>query len=186
MDEILTSLSEMIRSLSRISNKNPESVNETDLKRLENAKRILSSNTIIDEKEIPKQQNMTHQPKFKVGQKVKVQFIEQRKNTGHQYFNEPVIDDGIVIFNDKEQKFEIESVNEHLTVWTDDNGKNSGYKWWYVQSKGKLIASITPSTIFYCMETGCIKPSTKEYSEDHFVCDRHYESLNDYFDEEYD
>lgn len=56
MDEILTSLSEMIRSLSRISNKNPELVNEIDLKRLENAKLILSSNTMIDENEIPKTQ----------------------------------------------------------------------------------------------------------------------------------
>lgn len=56
MDEILTSLSEMIRSLSRISNKNPESVNEIDLKRLENAKQVLRSNTIINENETPKTQ----------------------------------------------------------------------------------------------------------------------------------
>jgi regulatory protein YycH of two-component signal transduction system YycFG len=57
MDEILTSLSEMIRSLSRISNKNPESVSEIDLKRLENAKQVLSKNTSINENEIPKTQN---------------------------------------------------------------------------------------------------------------------------------
>ena len=56
MDQILTSLSEMIRSLSRISNKNPESINEIDLKRLEDAKRILSLNVNIDENKIPKQQ----------------------------------------------------------------------------------------------------------------------------------
>ena len=56
MDEILTSLSEMIRSLSRISNITPESVNEIDLKRLENAKQVLRSNTIINENEIPKTQ----------------------------------------------------------------------------------------------------------------------------------
>lgn len=54
MEEILTILSEMIRSLSRISNKNPELVNKTDLERLENAKQILRSNTAIDENKILK------------------------------------------------------------------------------------------------------------------------------------
>lgn len=43
-------------------------------------------------------------------------------------------------------------------------------------------------TIFmHCMEPHCINQATKDYNgHNHFVCDYHYEKLNDYFDEEYD
>lgn len=66
MDQILTSLSEMIRSLSRISNTNPELVNETDLKRLKNAKQVLRSNTTINENEIliPQNENLPDLPEM--------------------------------------------------------------------------------------------------------------------------
>lgn len=37
-----------------------------------------------------------------------------------------------------------------------------------------------------CMESNCDKPATKDYNgHGHWVCDRHYDKLNDEFDEEY-
>ena len=41
--------------------------------------------------------------------------------------------------------------------------------------------------VMHCMEPHCMNPATKDYNgHNHFVCDYHYEKLNDYFDEEYD
>ena len=42
LDEILNSLSELIRTLSRINNINPRALNNSDVARLDNAKEILS------------------------------------------------------------------------------------------------------------------------------------------------
>lgn len=37
-----------------------------------------------------------------------------------------------------------------------------------------------------CREKNCYEPATKDYNgHQHYVCDRHFEKLNDYFDEEY-
>lgn len=52
-DEILNSLSELIRSLSRIINKYPECAIDADKSRLDKAKAILGKNSNIQPNEIP-------------------------------------------------------------------------------------------------------------------------------------
>jgi len=54
MEELLTSYAELIRTLSRVMNKNNELFIKSDFERLERAKAILSSHVKIDESQIPK------------------------------------------------------------------------------------------------------------------------------------
>lgn len=56
-EDILTALSEMIRSMSRILNNNPNMAIKLDIERLANAKNVLKLNTSINENEIPKIQH---------------------------------------------------------------------------------------------------------------------------------
>lgn len=88
--QILIALSETIRSLSRIVNKNPEVVNEIDIKRLENAKQVLASNTTINANEIPKPQIEKSTNKITVRSLV-------LKNAHHQgYGNYSLNEEGLI------------------------------------------------------------------------------------------
>jgi len=50
-----------------------------------------------------------------------------------------------------------------------------------IEKKDSIIS------VSICMEDNCMNPATKDYNgHGHFVCDRHYEKLNNEFDEEYD
>lgn len=67
-EEILASLSDLIRTLSRMSNKNPESLTAVDLLRLDVAKEVLGRNSNIDTKDIPKP---SKEHKFKIEKIIK-------------------------------------------------------------------------------------------------------------------
>lgn len=112
MDQILTSLSEMIRSLSRISNKHPEIVNETDNKRLENAKQILSANTIINKNEIPTPQNENNSLcLFPCGSPIKTKYGNIEGMITAQSLRFDKIQYEITYFNSGEQK----------CIWMNEN-----------------------------------------------------------------
>jgi len=55
MEELLTSYAELIRTISRVMNKNNELFVKSDFERLERAKAILASHVTIDVTQIPKQ-----------------------------------------------------------------------------------------------------------------------------------
>lgn len=55
MEEIMTSLAELVRTVNRVNNKNPEVFSKMDLNRLKSAKRLLRKHSTIDEVKILKQ-----------------------------------------------------------------------------------------------------------------------------------
>lgn len=66
-DEALSSISELIRSLSVISNRNPEAIREIDKERLATAKKILSANSTSDIKLKPSSTSLSELEKLKGG-----------------------------------------------------------------------------------------------------------------------
>jgi hypothetical protein len=59
MEDVLDSLSELMRSLTRIANKTPDAVLKVDLERLDRAKNILKMNCPpLDESQIPVQSQL--------------------------------------------------------------------------------------------------------------------------------
>ena len=112
MDKILTSLSEMIRSLSRISNKNPEVVLTVDLARLENAQIILKKNTSIKENEIPTPQNENNSLcLFPCGSPIKTKYGNIEGMITAQSLRFDKIQYEITYFNSGEQK----------CIWMNEN-----------------------------------------------------------------
>lgn len=81
-------------------------------------------------------------PKFEVGQKVEARFIEELRTDGKNYKTNAVVDTGTVVFNEEEQKYEVESDNEHGYIWWDDNGKLSRFRSWIVQDHRKITCPI--------------------------------------------
>ena len=84
----------------------------------------------------------------KIGQTVSARFSTQIVSTGREYHNKIVISEGVVLFDEKEQCFYIESTNKLPTLEIKTNGLMGTRlymrdKKWYVQGHDFIKAKIS-------------------------------------------
>lgn len=92
--------------------------------------------------------------KYNVGQIVTAKFTTQFVNTSKEYFNRTVESKGVVMFDEKEQSFFVESIEELPVFNIMSNGKIGtqfarNHKQWYVQGKAKIKSKISDITLSF-------------------------------------
>jgi hypothetical protein len=86
--------------------------------------------------------------KYKIGQIVRARFYTQIVNTRKEYRGKTIIGEGVVLFDEKEQCFCVESTNELPTLEYKTNGLYGTSSWmraksWYVQGHSFIKAKIS-------------------------------------------